>query len=259
MKLLTINTHSLIEDNYEYKLGLFVDAVSRIQPHIIAMQEVNQSIGASIIGLGDGFCIREDNHAYEAARRLHDKGIHYNCIWRGIKQAYGEFEEGIAIMSLKPISETDTFALSNANNVKNWRSRRALGVKIDDVWFYSVHMGRFDDAEDPFSGQWQRFQLNVKNKKNVWVMGDFNCDAHSEGYGEVTDSGWFDSYCAAENRDSGITVKGSIDGWRDKSVGDMRIDYIFSNRQVDVKCSKVIFDGKNEGVISDHFGVLVEV
>ena len=49
MKLLTINTHSLIEDDYRKKLDIFVDAIYRIRPDIIAMQEVNQTNNAPII------------------------------------------------------------------------------------------------------------------------------------------------------------------------------------------------------------------
>ena len=259
MKLLTINTHSLIEDNYEYKLDVFTEAIARLRPDVIAMQEVNQTASAPVVGLGDGFYIRSDNHAYAVCRRLYDKGINYSCIWRGIKRSYDIFEEGVAILSRKPISETDTFVMSNTQDIKNWHSRRALGVKIADKWFYSVHMGRFDDAEDSFSGQWQRFLICTEIKQNVWVMGDFNCNAHGEGYDTVINSGWHDSYYAADEHDDGITVKGNIDGWRDCKNGDMRIDYIFSNSKQNVKSSHVIFNGKNENIVSDHFGIMVEV
>ncbi len=259
MKLLTINTHSLAEENYEYKLDIFIDAISRIRPDVIAMQEVNQTISAPITALGDGFPIRSDNHAYEVCKRLYDKGINYSCIWRGIKNSYDMYEEGVAILSRKPISETDTFAVSNTRDTENWRSRRVLGVRIADKWFYSMHMGRYDDAEDPFSGQWQRFTLCTENKGEMWVMGDFNCDAHSDGYEMVIGSGWYDTYYSADNRDDGITVSGIIDGWNDTKAKNMRIDYIFSNNPKNVKSSRVIFNGRNEDIISDHFGVLVEV
>ena len=42
MKLLTLNTHSLVEENYSEKLSIFVKAVAEIKPDIIALQEVNQ-------------------------------------------------------------------------------------------------------------------------------------------------------------------------------------------------------------------------
>ena len=48
MKLLSINTHSLIEENYEKKVKIFVEAVARIKPDIICMQEVNQTNTAAL-------------------------------------------------------------------------------------------------------------------------------------------------------------------------------------------------------------------
>lgn len=46
MKLLTLNCHSLEEPGYEEKLSLFCMAVSREQPDVIALQEVNQTRAA---------------------------------------------------------------------------------------------------------------------------------------------------------------------------------------------------------------------
>ncbi len=42
MKLLTLNSHSLEEEDYEHKLIEFERAILRESPHIIALQEVNQ-------------------------------------------------------------------------------------------------------------------------------------------------------------------------------------------------------------------------
>ena len=43
MKLLTLNTHSLIEENYEQKFKIFVEEIYKEHPDIIALQEINQS------------------------------------------------------------------------------------------------------------------------------------------------------------------------------------------------------------------------
>ena len=43
MKLLTINTHSIIENDYKRKLDVFINAINEIKPDIITMQEVNQT------------------------------------------------------------------------------------------------------------------------------------------------------------------------------------------------------------------------
>lgn len=38
-----------------------------------------------------------------------------------------------------------------------------------------------------------------------------------------------------------------------------RLDYIFCNTQEKVKSSQVVCNGKNYPVVSDHYGVMIEV
>ena len=49
MKILTLNTHSLRENQYEQKLSWFVEGVLREKPDIIALQEVNQTCDAPVL------------------------------------------------------------------------------------------------------------------------------------------------------------------------------------------------------------------
>ena len=56
----------------------------------------------------------------------------------------------------------------------------------------------------------------------------------------------------------GITVDKSIHGW-DNDKAKKRLDYIFSNKELKVKESKVIFNSKNKEIVSDHFGIEVEI
>lgn len=51
MKLITLNTHSLVEPGYENKLKLFAEAVLRERPDVIALQEVNQSMGEPAVAM----------------------------------------------------------------------------------------------------------------------------------------------------------------------------------------------------------------
>lgn len=46
MKLLTLNTHSLIEPDYEAKREIFVNFIAAEQPEVFALQEVNQTAAA---------------------------------------------------------------------------------------------------------------------------------------------------------------------------------------------------------------------
>lgn len=71
------------------------------------------------------------------------------------------------------------------------------------------------------------------------------------------DKGWHDLYRSAEVRDEESTVVKAIAGWEDNKK-TLRIDYIFSSLPAKVRSSTVV-EQKNGPVVSDHFGVAVEL
>ena len=130
-------------------------------------------------------------------------------------------------------------------------------------------MGWWNDEEEPFARQWDVFSERLQNSNEIcYIMGDFNSPANkrNEGYDYVVRSGWMDTWQAAKSKDSGITVGNVIDGWQDKAdeiidqdeLG-MRIDFIFCNKVILVESSKVVCNGVNYPVVSDHYGVMIEV
>ncbi len=279
MKILTLNTHSLLEENYENKLDAFVESILLEQPDIIALQEVNQTADAEEITpdkLEGQFpvpgCvkIRKDNHAAAVAFRLNQAGIRCYWAWLPIKLGYGKYDEGAAVLSLnRPITAIDQFPISHSKDYRNWRTRAVLGIRVKGLedWFYSVHMGWWDQSEESFLGQWKKLQSCVASKRicgPVWLLGDFNApdQVRGESYDTVAGSGWIDTYKTAAHKDCGITVPGIIDGWRDKltdkEANGMRLDYIWCSRPREVLFSRVVFNGMKEPIVSDHFGVMIE-
>ena len=96
-------------------------------------------------------------------------------------------------------------------------------------------------------------------------MGDFNSPAETkeQGYDAIKNDGWYDTYCIAKQKDEGITVEGSIDGWKnskhnEQNLTGMRMDHIWCNQSVSVKHSRVMFNGIKQAKVSDHFGVCIE-
>ncbi|MBR5508850.1 MAG: endonuclease/exonuclease/phosphatase family protein [Lachnospiraceae bacterium] len=282
MKILTLNTHSLIEENYQEKLQKFAMIIQREQPDIIALQEVNQSVSAPLADpdrLTDYFpcqdnyvSIRQDNHAAQAAWLLHQAGLTYHWTWLALKLGYGKYDEGIALFSRQPITNTDSFRISLTSDYGNWKMRKVLGIQTQgrNDWFYTVHMGWWNDTEEPFQSQWKHLEFCLKEKKAsgiVWLMGDFNSPAEirAEGYDFIHCSGWKDTYLLAKQKDDGITVAGVIDGWRDKikdsdshtNRNGMRIDHIWCSQNVPVISSNIVFNGSNGPVVSDHFGLMI--
>ena len=271
MKLLTLNTHSLVEKYYYEKLQTFVKAVSEEQPDVIALQEVNQTIAEmpvktlqGYIPCTQGITIRQDNHVYRVAEMLGNRGIRYFWTWLPLKVGYDKYDEGIALMSRSPILGTKIVQTSAIDDYSNWKTRKILGIRTESApeeWFFSVHYGWWNDPEEPFQGQWQRTLAEMQNCPHVWLMGDFNSpsEVRNEGYDMIRHDGWHDSYLLAKEKDSGITVGKVIDGWKDKttSTDGMRIDQIWCSDMPEILSSEVIFNGINRSIVSDHYGVIV--
>ncbi len=272
IKLLTLNTHSIIEPDYEKKLEFFVEAIERERPDIIALQEVNQLINSDkadknlLIGYyscNSTIPVRSDNHAYRVVNLLNEKGINYNWTWLGIKKGYDKYDEGLALLSLEPITETKAVRLSETHDYENWKTRKALGIKVNDEWYYSVHFSWWNDKDEPFLMQWARMMKATEGTENVWLMGDFNnsAEAKNEGYDVMRNFGWYDTFSLAAKKDSGYTVENIIDGWKERlnKPEKLRIDFIMSKKTKYISSSHTIFNGINEPVVSDHYGVICEL
>ena len=93
-------------------------------------------------------------------------------------------------------------------------------------------------------------------------MGDFNNNAfvRSEGYDYLINKNLNDLYLKADKLEDecSATVKGKIDGW-DENKEKLRLDLILSNELLKVKNARVIFNGVNKEIISDHYGVELEI
>lgn len=268
MKLLTLNTHSLEEPDTPAKQRIFAREILKLQPDIIALQEVNQTMTAAPSQPGPGYIpaqnaipVKADNHALALIRLLEQDGLSYHWSWLPAKVGYDKYDEGLALFSRKPILETADFLVSRTCNYHNYRTRRLLGIRTEDGWFFSVHMSWWSDEQEPFAAQWQSFLKQLPQDAPVCLLGDFNGDAACKGetHDLVAASGFADTYELARHKDAGWTVCGVIDGWRDQeSVPARRIDQIWSRQPVNVSSSQVVFNGEAQPVISDHFGVLVQ-
>lgn len=346
MKILSMNVHSLIETEEEKKLLQFADMVAAEQPDLIGLQEVSQTRSAAAgcpASVPEGYTacrgregehrspvlLRRDNYALRLAARLRELKSPYYWTWIPVKLGYGKYDEGLALFSRTQILDTDRFFISRSQDYENWKTREILGIRTQPegyapVWAYTVHMGWWDDEEEPFKTQWEQVEKGLKAGRAgegvktspragriatgpgpgpeakagshlVWLMGDFNSPAQvrGEGYDLIAGWGWKDTYHLAEEKDSGITVEGVIDGWRDKLAKDqdlagrdgadekgadekgtdekgpngerpgeggvpgMRIDHIWCSKKVEICRSEVVCNGRRYPKVSDHNGVMV--
>ncbi len=261
MKLITLNTHSIIDEGYERKIDILVKAIVKHKPDIVALQEVMQPIDAEnkscekIKTVGD-IPTKKGNFLLRVINELEKQKEEYFGAYCAFKRAYDKYDEGLAILSSEEITSIEISQLSSFNDYSNYKTRFSLGVRTHNNWFYSLHFNWENDESSSFINEWNTLLKTINQKKNIWLMGDFNISPSSAAYEIVTKS-YNDTYILAKDVDNGITVCGEIDGWKGQK-NNKRIDYIFTDKDVKIKSSKVIFNGKNEDIISDHFGIIIE-
>lgn len=263
MKILTLNAHSLSEKQQDMKTNQTAQFILQEDIDVILLQEVCQTIFKGEIESDTKYTgeqnLKKDNYAQSLSKALQES---YYWTWLPIKLGFGRFEEGVAIFSKTPILEREEFVISKAQNFMNWRKRATLGIKNEHGWFFTTHMGWWQDEEDPFLGQWEQMEKNIKKKEGkVYLAGDFNAPdvLPNQSYQTILDSGWKDTYVLAKEKIGKDSAKGNIIGWKTKELTSMRIDYIFVNEDIEVETSEVVLDGKRSPQVSDHYGVMTTI
>ncbi|WP_026592565.1 endonuclease/exonuclease/phosphatase family protein [Bacillus sp. UNC437CL72CviS29] len=261
MKLLTLNCHSWQEENQIEKIRHLAKTIQEEDYDVIALQEVSQSIKAQNV-CGNK---KKDNYGLVLLAELEKLGLrNYNIVWDFSHIGYDIYEEGLAIITKHPIVKQNSFFISESKDISYWKARKIVSVTISykgkNITLYSCHLGWWNDEEEPFQDQVDCLIKNVNRNELSFLMGDFNNNARlqGEGYDYLMQKGFYDTYELALKKDEGTTVQGKIAGW-DENKQNLRIDLILSNKPTTVLSSKVIFNGVNRNVISDHFGVEVQL
>ncbi|EJO5348663.1 endonuclease/exonuclease/phosphatase family protein [Clostridium botulinum] len=261
MKVLTLNCHSWQEEKQIEKIKYLAKTIYQNNYDVIALQEVSQSINSKI--LFDN--IKEDNFAFLVIKELEKLGeTRFRLIWDCAHIGYDKYEEGLAILTKHPVEDKKSFCISENKDASYWKTRKIIKCKTSyknkPISFYSCHLGWWDDEEEDFKLQVNKLIKDLKEEGTCILMGDFNNDAflEKEGYDYIIDKNLKDIYSLAKSKDNGVTVVGNIDGWEDNKK-NMRLDLILSNKNLNVEYCRVIFNGTNKEIISDHFGVEAKI
>lgn len=272
MKILTLNAHAWAEENQLHKISQLADFINTHQFDIISMQEVNQPIQEEALTAAElehyfridsDTVVKKDNYAYVLLTQLSET---YYWTWIPTHVGFRTYDEGLAILSRTPITQAFGEYVSHMQDYNNYRTRKIVGIQTvadgEEAWFVNGHYNWWDDDQEPFKGQWDLTESKLAPYMNepLYMMGDFNnvAEIREQGYDYMMSHGWHDLYTMAKQKDDGATVVKAIAGWANNSQ-PLRIDYIFSNRPVQAKSSTVVLNGKNGPVVSDHYGVAVEI
>ncbi|MBC3185980.1 endonuclease/exonuclease/phosphatase family protein [Corynebacterium sp. zg-331] len=278
MKVLSLNAHSWCEEDQSAKIMVTARLIVTEGVDVVAVQEANQ--------LQDGVAWRSarfqgpsalpvgaDNYVQVLAEACAHLGGEYRCYWAEAHQGFGKYDEGVGLLvRTKPtagesaapaVTEVRRLVLADYPYV-DVRRRVALAVRILGWgWVLSGHFSWWTAAgEDLFRREWQVIEDFARSYPDelVCVAGDLNNPAtvRGEGYSMIRDLGWLDTRDLAPRSQGHDTIAGSIVGWEEARVG-ARIDYVLVNRPVAVRAHRVVFTGREEPVVSDHYGVLVQM
>ncbi len=165
MKLLTLNTHSLIEPDYEAKREIFVNVHRKrtaggVRPaggEPDRRRSAAEKLSRRVLFLPWQHRAAESGQLCGSSGHwmLEERGVHYHWSWLPAKVGYDDiYDEGAAVFSRAPITAAENLLLSKSNDYSNWKTRRTLGICAGDVWYYAVHLGWWKDEEEPFADQW---------------------------------------------------------------------------------------------------------
>lgn len=276
MKVLTLNTHAWIEEEPEVKLEQIADFIAEEDFRMIALQEINQTIGAKEVvddlfikpsGESQPVAIKEDNFALLLVRLLKERGQTYYLSWTANHVGYDKYDEGVAILSKVPFT-SESILVSDTSDYSNYLTRRVLKGTMtleEQEWaVFSCHYSWWlsPTGTPSFKNEWDRTLQHIDAESNQihLLMGDFNNEAtvKDEGYAYMQETApqLLDAYVESEEKVGSATVLSDIDGW-EGHTDEKRIDYVFTDYARDIQSYRVVFDGKNEPIVSDHFGVAV--
>lgn len=278
MKLLTLNTHSWIEEKPLEKLEAIKEQLLADPYDVISLQEVNQSMDAEEAEVdsffnapNQGTVIKKDNFAFLLQQELKKSGLEYYWSWVPSHIGYDQYDEGIAILTRFKVTNTRGILLSRKDDYTDYHTRKALEVRFQandkNYFVYGLHLSWWQDETEsyPFLYEWNKlveaWETEAQKGSCILLMGDFNNPAHIEkqGYSLVSKHPLLkDAYLDATVKNGSHTVEKKIDGWENNS-DFLRIDYIFVSANLSVDSYETVFDGRKTPVVSDHFGVGVRL
>jgi maltose 6'-phosphate phosphatase len=269
MRVLTLNLHCFQQHDALGKLKIVARAIAENQIDAICLQEAAQHQDSPVIATVEGVEIKADNAAHLIVTELRESfGQDFNFVWDYAHLGWEVWEEGIAILSRYPISNFRSEWLSQSQDRTDWLSRKAVSAEVaidgHTLRIISAHLGWWNDAQEPFDSQFQKlYSLAAENVTLPTIIGaDFNVAAGSTGYEfMMSHSEVVDTYLDV-NPDSMLvpTFEGNIDGWEHGDPKGMRIDYVLGLNldSLTPTHARRMFDGVDEEIVSDHYGVCVD-
>ena len=267
-KFLTLNTHSLLGENVERKLEILGDEIFSGDYDIVCLQEVNQLITSDTTQDLPGYCpvageiaIHEDNYGLQLVRYLAQKGAKYYWSYAYNHVGYDRFNEGVAIFSKEPL-EASSVLVSKSDDPSDYHTRKMLFCQtVVDGKKTCVASAHFSWLKDGFLDEWENaVEALAAQGESLVIMGDFNNPTDTAGYDMILNSplDLQDSHKVAKSIQGDHTIIEDIDGWEGNKQS-LKVDHVFTSKDIEIQSSTVVFDGGESPIVSDHFGLAVDL
>jgi len=245
LKMITLNLHCLVEEEIEEKQRIITESILKYDIDIIFLQEVAQTKSKAKLV--------EDNYGLSLQTLLEAYGQKYNLYFEPIKESFGIYDEGVAIMSKDTLEFCLFEYISKTRDYSNWKSRKILVYQTTSntkVLLATTHFGWTDEYEI-FEEQFDLADHFLKDKKNVVLAGDYNITPESKEYKHILNKGWKDLFDDDKYFDSK-----SFRGDSSTLNKEVRIDYFMFKGKANGLDRKVLFIDQR---VSDHYGLYCEI
>ena len=255
MRTFSLNLHCMQEDQPLEKLRRIADFIISENIDVVLLQEVAQSVDGTF------------NAALYILDILLGKDTRWQMVFDWSHYGWEIWQEGLAILIRGNLEDPTSTYISQSDSKDFWKSRIALTASwdrtdqgLEPIQFWNVHLGWWDDVEEPQQRQLQQLHqlVQASTARNIIVGGDFNSAASTLSYTNIIETtGWLDTYLAC-NPEGMLdpTIGGLIDGWTNGDPEGMRIDYVFLARGELVPVSAQIV--LQDPMVSDHCGLYCE-
>ena len=190
MRVLSINLNTYQEEKQFDKFMNIANEIVNRNIDVVLFCEAGQSLMSKCIE-GD---IRKDN----AVKIICDKVNEilgsqvYKFKWEMVHLGFKIYEEGVAIMSKYPLENIESKYVSKTSDLFTFKSRKVLKATIQNVDFYSCHLGWEDDEVEPFSSQMDVLNQWVDKSRFAILGGTFNNDVKTKSYRQIVSYGYVD-------------------------------------------------------------------
>ena len=250
------------------KFQTLKEQILKAQYDIICFQEVNQEIETSVVdtdayyhALPSATPIHQDHFVRLLVEKLAEEGLQYHWTWAYNHIGYDHLNEGVAVLSRQPLTASEIL-VSDVDDPTDYHTRRVAVAEttVDgrEVAVASVHLSWWDKG---FQEEWARIEERFKAiGKPLILAGDFNNPAGREGHQAILASSLNLQDSLKQLKKQLVAIQLDQVSMVGRAMKSLYVSIMSLLAKIgQVERLSVIFDGNNQPLVSDHYGLEAEL